>query len=238
MALKSHYKTCAPLVVPQSLHLLLAPGGQPGGLAAVLLTTSAKSSYRLRDAGAWNKSWRCSWTARITDRSDWPPTPHLSQNASTCPSSAWGDLTGLELVWANSCLGLEFLWVAGGWILTTSPRRYPIFLFCRRLLRRCWNRCPFHRIRLTRIVEFSKHIVVAHPIATVDGCTYDKVNICTYVDGAKGVAAPMPPPSCCKPLSATTVRESARVHTSVDHLCALPLRQTNEEQPRREIIIY
>ena len=55
VALKSHYKTCAPLVVPQSLHLLLAPGGQPGGLAAVLLTTSAKSSYRLRDAGAWKK---------------------------------------------------------------------------------------------------------------------------------------------------------------------------------------
>ena len=43
VALKSHYKTCAPLVVPQSLHLLLAPGGQPGGLAAVLLAPCART---------------------------------------------------------------------------------------------------------------------------------------------------------------------------------------------------
>ena len=82
----------------------------PGTVCADQTRTRAKSTCRVRELGTWNKSWRCSWTARITDRSDWPPTPHLNQNASTCPSSAWGDLTGLELLWANSCLGLEFLW--------------------------------------------------------------------------------------------------------------------------------
>ena len=99
--------------------------GPPGTVCEDQRKTSAKSTCRLRDAGAWNKSWRCSWTARITDRSDWPPTPHLSQNASTCPSSAWGDLTGLELVWPNSCLGLEFLWVAGGWSFRGASELQP-----------------------------------------------------------------------------------------------------------------